>query len=66
MDRSGKGYLPEGCREGKAMWDQFTITCHQLWMWVKYEVSVHPFLFAGIVIVIITAFILYNSEVEGS
>ncbi len=47
------------------MLDQLIITFYQMWVWMKYEVSVHPFLFAGIVIVIALAIILYKSEVEG-
>ncbi len=46
------------------MWEHFTITCYQMWSWLKYEVSVHPFLFAGVVIVIVCAFILHRSEIE--
>jgi hypothetical protein len=47
------------------MWEQFAITCYQMWVGLKYEVSVHPFLFAGVVIVVVSALILFKSEVRG-
>jgi drug/metabolite transporter superfamily protein YnfA len=47
------------------MWEQFSITCYEMWVWLKYEVSVHPFLFAGVVIVVVSAWVLFKSEVKG-
>ena len=46
-----------------AMWQSFTIASYQVWLWLRYEVSVHPFLFLGIVIIAVSAWILYKSEV---
>jgi drug/metabolite transporter superfamily protein YnfA len=48
-----------------AVWQSFTIASYQVWIWLKSEVSVHPFLFLGIVIIAVSAWILYNSEVRG-
>jgi len=47
------------------MWQSFTIASYQAWIWLKYEVSLHPFLFLGTVIIVVSAWILYNSEVRG-
>jgi hypothetical protein len=46
------------------MWEQFSITCYEIWVWLKYEVVLHPFLFSGIVIVIVSAWFLYKAEVQ--
>jgi hypothetical protein len=46
------------------MWEEFSINCYQMWVGLKYEVSVHPFLFAGVVIVFVSVLILYKSEVK--
>jgi drug/metabolite transporter superfamily protein YnfA len=46
------------------MWEQFSITCYQVWIWLKSEVYVHPFLFLGIVVVIVSAWVMYKSEVR--
>jgi hypothetical protein len=37
---------------------------NQLWNWLIYEFGVHPFIFAGIVIIIISAWLLYKAEVR--
>ena len=47
-----------------AMWQRFTIASSQLWVWLQYEAGMHPFIFLGAVIVIISAWILYKSEVR--
>jgi hypothetical protein len=47
-----------------AMWQKFAITSYQVWVWLKYEASLHPFLFLGAVIIIISAWVLYKSEVR--
>ncbi len=36
----------------------------QMWSWLGYESSVHPFMFLGIAVVIVAAWILYKSEVR--
>jgi hypothetical protein len=36
----------------------------QVWNWLTYEVSVHPFLFAGIAVIIVSAWFLYKAEVR--
>ncbi len=46
------------------MWEQLTFAWNQMWVWLTYEVSLHPFLFAGVIIVVVCAFILYKSEIE--
>jgi hypothetical protein len=46
------------------MWEQLTYSLSQIWNWVSYEVSVHPFLFLGIAIVIVSAWVLYKTEVR--
>jgi hypothetical protein len=48
----------------EAMWQQGVYTGNQVWMWVSYEASVHPFIFLAAVIVIISAFIMYKAEVR--
>jgi hypothetical protein len=37
---------------------------YQMWGWLIYEGSLHPFLLAGTVIVIASAWILYKAEVR--
>jgi|WetSurMetagenome_2_1015567.scaffolds.fasta_scaffold796097_2 hypothetical protein len=46
------------------MLEQVLNDLYQLWNWLIYEASVHPFLFAGTVIVIASAWLLYKSEVR--
>jgi hypothetical protein len=36
----------------------------QIWTWVGYESGAHPFVFLGIAVVIVSAWILYKSEVR--
>ena len=48
-----------------ATWQQIAITSYQLWIWLKYEASLHPFLFLAIVIIIISAWAMYKTEVRG-
>jgi drug/metabolite transporter superfamily protein YnfA len=48
-----------------AMWHNSVNVCYQVWVWVRQEVSQHPFLFLGTVIVIVAAWILYKTEVRG-
>jgi hypothetical protein len=47
-----------------ALWQQVVYTCYQVWLWFRYEVSVHPFIFLAAVIVILSAFIMYKAEVR--
>ena len=46
------------------MWQQLENSVTQLWNWLRYEASAHPFLFLGIAIVIISAWLLYKAEVR--
>ena len=48
-----------------ALWQQCVYTGYQIWIWLSYEASVHPFLFLGVVIVIVSAWVLYKAEVRG-
>jgi hypothetical protein len=36
----------------------------QLWTWLIYEASVHPFLMLGIAIIIVSAWLMYKAEVR--
>ena len=47
------------------MWQQCAYTGYQVWLWMRYEVGIHPFIFLAAVIVIISAFIMFKSEVRG-
>ena len=47
-----------------AVWHQSIYAVYEVWIWLRYEVSVHPFLFLGAVLVIIAAFIMYKTEVR--
>ena len=47
------------------VWQQGAYAGYQLWVWLRHEVSVHPFIFLGVVIVIVSAFIMYKTEVRG-
>jgi hypothetical protein len=49
----------------EAVWQQAVYTCYQVWVWLRYEVSVHPFIFLGVVVVIVSAIIMYKAEVRG-
>jgi hypothetical protein len=46
------------------MWQQSVYAVDQLWNWLAYEASVHPLIFAGIVIIIVSAWVLYKAEVR--
>jgi hypothetical protein len=48
-----------------AMWQQGAYAGYQVWVWLRYEAGVHPFMFLGAVIVIVAALILYKTEVRG-
>ncbi len=45
-----------------AVWQQCAYTGYQVWVWLKYEASLYPFLFIGAVIVIVSAWILYKAD----
>jgi len=47
-----------------AIWQQTVYTIHQVWLWMRYEVGIHPFIFLGAVIIIISAWVLYKAEVR--
>jgi hypothetical protein len=47
-----------------AVWQQCAYTGYQVWVWLRYEASLHPFIFLAAVIVIISAFIVYKTEVR--
>jgi hypothetical protein len=47
-----------------SFWEQFTITCYQLWVWLKYEAGAHPFLAVGAVVVFVSVWVLFKSEVR--
>jgi hypothetical protein len=42
------------------MWQQLD----QIWAWLGLESDSHPFLFLGIAIVIVSAWILYKAEIK--
>ena len=48
-----------------AMWQQCTYYGYHFWAWSRYEFGIHPFIFLGVVIVIVSAIILYKTEVRG-
>ena len=47
-----------------AMWQQSVYGIYQVWIWLTYETSAHPFLFSGIVLIIVSAWFLYKAEVR--
>jgi hypothetical protein len=47
-----------------ALWQQCADAGYQVWVWVRYESGIHPLLFLGVVIVIISAVIMYKAEVR--
>jgi hypothetical protein len=47
------------------MWVDIYNICYQVWMWLSYEEGAHPLLFLGIVVIIVSAWILYKTEVRG-
>ena len=48
----------------EAVWQQCAYAGYQLWIWFRYETGMHPFIFLGVVVVIVSAWILYKSEVR--
>jgi hypothetical protein len=48
-----------------AVWQQCAYIVYQVWVWLRYEASVHPILYVGAVIVIVLAVIMYRTEVKG-
>jgi uncharacterized membrane protein YhfC len=48
----------------EAIWQQCANLGYQVWFWLKYEASLHPFMFLGAVMVIVSAWILYKSEIS--
>jgi hypothetical protein len=48
----------------EAVWQQIDLSSYQLWVWLRYQASVHPFLFLGALIVIVSAWLLYRAEVK--
>jgi hypothetical protein len=49
----------------EAIWNQWVYAGYQVWLWLSYEASIHPFIFLAAVVVIISAFIMYKAEVRG-
>ena len=47
-----------------AVWQQGAYTGYQVWVWLRSEAGDHPFMLLGTVIVIVSAWILYKSEVR--
>jgi hypothetical protein len=47
-----------------AVWQQIVYTGYQVWIWLRYEIGVHPLVFLGVVIIIISAWILYKAEIR--
>ena len=47
-----------------AVWQQCAYTGYQVWVWLRYEAGVHPFMFLGAVIVIVSAWVMYKAEVR--
>jgi drug/metabolite transporter superfamily protein YnfA len=47
-----------------AVWQQCVYGGYQVWAWLRHEASVYPFMFLAAVIVIISALILYKTEVR--
>jgi hypothetical protein len=48
----------------ETIWQQFAVSGYQFWVWVKSETNSHPFLALGVLIVVISAWVLYKSEVR--
>jgi hypothetical protein len=47
-----------------ALWRQCVYGIYEVWIWLSYEISLHPFLFSGVVIIIVSAWVLYKAEVR--
>jgi hypothetical protein len=48
-----------------AVWQQCVYTGYQLWIWLRNEAGLYPFIFVAAVIVIVAAVIMYKTEVRG-
>jgi hypothetical protein len=48
----------------EAIWQQAVAISYPLWLWLRYEASLHPFLFLGVAVVIVSAWVLYKAEVR--
>jgi hypothetical protein len=46
------------------MWQQSANSFYQLWVWLTYEASVHPFILLGVVLIIVSAWVMYKTEVR--
>ncbi len=46
------------------MLQDFVNVFYQMWVWLTYEASVHPFILLGIALIIISAWVLYKAEVR--
>jgi hypothetical protein len=46
------------------MWQQANNSIYQVWNWLIYETAVHPFIFLGIALIIISAWLLYKAEIR--
>jgi hypothetical protein len=46
------------------IWQQATDLGFQMWYWLSYEASLHPFMFLGAVIVIVSAWFLYKADIR--
>jgi hypothetical protein len=49
----------------EGVWQQWVYTGYQVWLWLRNEAGIHPFIFLGVVVVIISAFIMYRTDVRG-
>ena len=47
-----------------AVFQQVTYAGYELWAWLRYEAWVHPFIFLGVGIIIIAAFVMYKTRVR--
>jgi drug/metabolite transporter superfamily protein YnfA len=48
----------------EAVWQQIYYASYQVWVWLRHEASTHWFIFLVAAIVIVSAFILYKTEVR--
>jgi hypothetical protein len=48
----------------EAIWQRILLTGYEVWLWLRYEMAVHPYLLVGVVIVAISAWVLYKAEVR--
>jgi hypothetical protein len=47
-----------------AVWQKGADAGYQVWVWLRYESGIHPFILLGAVIVIAAAIIMYKTEVR--